>query len=70
MPILEPAGAQQESSCFDGEEDEGMRVGQAGARRCEVEFVERTKGDRLRHAEFPRLIGLSTELLLLRCASN
>src|SRR5437588_7168277 len=26
-------------------------------RRCEVEFVERTKGDRLRHAEFRRLIG-------------
>jgi DNA ligase D-like protein (predicted ligase) len=26
-------------------------------RRCEVEFVERTKGGRLRHAEFRRLIG-------------
>jgi bifunctional non-homologous end joining protein LigD len=26
------------------------------ARRCEIEFVERTKGGRLRHAEFRRLI--------------
>jgi bifunctional non-homologous end joining protein LigD len=26
-------------------------------RRCEVEFVERTKGGRLRHAEFRRLVG-------------
>lgn len=25
-------------------------------RRCEVEFVERTKGGRLRHAEFRRMI--------------
>jgi bifunctional non-homologous end joining protein LigD len=26
-------------------------------RPCEVEFVERTKGGRLRHAEFRRLVG-------------
>ena len=26
-------------------------------RKCELEFVERTKGGRLRHAEFRRLLG-------------